>query len=199
MDALVLVGDVEEAASVGYCDALYARQVRELADELGVEGAGVGRKNGAEVGRDGVPAAGVVAYEDAPFVAAVHVAGYEVHLFAVGGGEEGEVAHAGDVAPAADGVHDPEAENFWWLVAGLEEALDSFELDEDGMPVGGDGEAEAQQERPALAEGGALDVDRVVVLAHEARPFFALVLAALYGGLDQGLAGRLAERDQVRT
>ena len=37
VDALVLVGDVEEAAVVGYGDAFYARQGRELADEFGGE------------------------------------------------------------------------------------------------------------------------------------------------------------------
>ena len=145
MDALVLVGDVEEAASGGDRDALYARQGRELADELGGNRAGVrvGRENGAKVGRDGVVAARVVAYEDAPFVAAVHVAGYEVQLLAFGGAQEPEIAYSGDVALAADGVHDPEAEDLRWLVAGLEEAFDAFELDEDGSSVVGDGEAEA--------------------------------------------------------
>jgi hypothetical protein len=103
VDALVLVGDVEEAAPGGDRDALYARQGRELADELGGKRAGVrvGRENGAKVGRDGVVAARVVAYEDAPFVAAVHVAGYEVQLLAFGGAQEPEITYSGDVALAA--------------------------------------------------------------------------------------------------
>jgi hypothetical protein len=50
------------------------------------------------VGRDGVVAARVVAYEDAPFVAAVHVAGYEVQLLAFGGAQEPEIAHSGSLA-----------------------------------------------------------------------------------------------------
>jgi hypothetical protein len=32
MDPLVLVGDIEKAASVGDRDALHARQIRKLAD-----------------------------------------------------------------------------------------------------------------------------------------------------------------------
>jgi hypothetical protein len=62
MDALVLAGDVEEVAPIGDRDALHPRQGRELADEPGVERAGVraGREDAAEVGSDGVPAAGVV-------------------------------------------------------------------------------------------------------------------------------------------
>src|SRR5918997_1279953 len=100
VDALVLVGYVEEAFPVGYRDPLHARQIRELADEFGFEGAGVGvgREHGAEVRRDGVPAAGVVSYEDAVLVPAVHVAGHEVELLASCGAVEDQVAHAGDLA-----------------------------------------------------------------------------------------------------
>ncbi len=55
VDALVLVGDVEEAAVFGDRDALHARQGRELADEPCLQGAGVpvARERAAEVGRDG--------------------------------------------------------------------------------------------------------------------------------------------------
>ena len=48
-----------------------------------------------------------------------------------------------------------------------------------------------------LAEGGALNVDRVVVLAHETGP--PRVLDALDRRLDQGSAGVRSERDQVGT
>ena len=41
MDAFVFVGDVEEAVVVGDGYAFDAREVRELADYLGFEGAGV--------------------------------------------------------------------------------------------------------------------------------------------------------------
>jgi hypothetical protein len=61
------------------------------------------------VGRHRVLAAGIVLDEDAFLVAAVDVAGNEVELLTSLGREYGEVAHAGDVAGAADGVHDPEA------------------------------------------------------------------------------------------
>src|SRR3712207_9353881 len=56
-----------------------------------------------------------------------------------------------------------------------------------------------RSERAVLAEGCALYVDRVVVLAHEARPPLVLLLAAHYRGLDQGFAGLGSERDQVRS
>jgi hypothetical protein len=78
--ALVLVRDVEGAAFWGDGYALDAREAGKLADELYFEMAGVGilRKNAAEVGGHGLPAAGVVLDEDALFVAAVDVARYEV-------------------------------------------------------------------------------------------------------------------------
>ncbi len=61
MHALVLIGDVEEAAVVGDRDAFDARQGRELADELALQGAGVlvRREGAAEVVSDRVLAAGV--------------------------------------------------------------------------------------------------------------------------------------------
>jgi hypothetical protein len=66
-----------------------------------------------------------------------------VELLACGGAQESEVAHAGDLTLAADGVHNPEAYDLGQGVAALEEALDALDLDEDGSSVGGDGEAEA--------------------------------------------------------
>jgi esterase/lipase superfamily enzyme len=74
------------------------------------------------VGGDGLPAAGVVLDEDALLVAAVHVAGYEVQLFAVSRGVECQVADAGYVAALADGIHGPEAEDFG-VAALFEEAV----------------------------------------------------------------------------
>jgi nickel-dependent lactate racemase len=78
--ALVFVGDVEGAVVVGDGEALDARQARELADELALQLSRVDalRHGAAEVGGDGLPAAGVVLDEDALLVAAVHVAGDDV-------------------------------------------------------------------------------------------------------------------------
>ena len=61
------------------------------------------------MGRHRVVTAGIVLYEDAVLVAAVHVAGDEVKLLPLPSAQDSEVAHAGYVALAADGVHDPEA------------------------------------------------------------------------------------------
>ena len=84
MHAFVLVGDVVGAAFRGEGYPLYTREAGELADVLCFEVAGVGvpGKNAPEVGGHGLPAAGVVLDQDALFVAAVHVAGYQVELLA---------------------------------------------------------------------------------------------------------------------
>lgn len=72
MHTLVFVGDVEEMAVIGDRDALHAWRAWELANELGCEGPRVyvGWERAAEVGRDGVPAAGIVLYQDALLVSA---------------------------------------------------------------------------------------------------------------------------------
>ncbi len=80
MHAFVLVRNVVGAAFRCNGHALDARKARELADELGCEGAGVGvmGKYAVEVGGHGLPAAGVVLDQNALFVTAVDIAGYEV-------------------------------------------------------------------------------------------------------------------------
>ena len=60
-----------------------------------------------------------------------------------------------------------------------------------GRPSRGGREAEAQEKVTAFAEGGALYVDRVVVLAHEAGPILAASLATLDSSLDQRFVGLL--------
>jgi len=63
----------------------------------------------------------------------------------------------------------------------------------------GCGEAEAEKEGTVLPKGRAFYVDRVVVLAYEAGPFFVLLLTALDGRRDQCFVRLHAERDQSRT
>ncbi len=128
MYALVLVGDVEGAAAFGDGDALDARQGRELADELAREFAGVGiwGEIAAEVGGDGLPAAGVVPYEHALLVPAVHVAGDEVQLFATLGVEQEEIPDAGYLAVPAHGIHGPEAYDLGAGITGIEETVDAI-------------------------------------------------------------------------
>jgi hypothetical protein len=82
---------------------------------------------------------------------------------------QGEVADAGHVAALADGVDGPEAEDLG-PAALLEEAVYAPDLDEEGASVCGGREAQAEEEGAVLSEGGALDVDGVVVLADEASP-----------------------------
>src|ERR671916_1568994 len=198
VDALVFVCDVVGAVVVRDGEALDARQVRELADELALSLSGVGalRDGAAEVGCHGLPAAGVVPDEDALFVPAVDVACDDVQILAVFCGMEGEVADAGHVAALADGVDGPEPEYLGQALA-LEEAVYAPDLDEEGPPVGGGREAEAEEQGAVLAEGGALYVYGIVVLAHEAGPLLLLLFAAFYGGVDEGLAGLFAERYEV--
>ena len=125
------------------------------------------------MGGHGLPAAGVVLDQDALFVAAVHVAGYQVELLAAVRLQEGEVADAGDLAVPAYGVGGPETGDLRKSVFRVEEALDAVEFDQDGASLRGGREAEAEEEVPVFAEGGAFDVDRVVILAHEAGPLLA--------------------------
>jgi hypothetical protein len=119
------------------------------------------------VGRHGVATAGVVLNEDALLVAAVHVARYQVQLVVAG---EGQVAHPRYVAVPADGVYYPEALNLRHSTPGLEETIDAAQLDEDGPAVGGDREAQAEQERAVSTKGRALEVDGQVIVAHQNGP-----------------------------
>jgi hypothetical protein len=157
VDALVLVGDVEKASVAGDRNPFDARQGRELAHELGFEGAGVTvrRDRAAEVGRYRISAARVVLREDALSFPAVYVAGDEVQFVA----DDGEVADAGHLAVPAYGVHDPEAFYLRQPVSRLEEAFDAFEFDEDRPSVGGYGETQAEQKGAVGAERRALEVE----------------------------------------
>src|SRR5918998_636053 len=107
-----------------------------------------------------------------------------------------ELADAGHVAALADGVDRPEPEYLGQALA-LEEAVYAPDLDEEGPSVGGGREAEAEEQGAVLAEGGALYVYGIVVLAHEAGPLLLLLFAAFYGGVDEGVAGLFAERYEV--
>ena len=146
-------------------------------------------------GSDGAPAAGIVLYQDALPIPAVDVAGDEVQLVT----HRSEVAHPGQRTIPAEGVYYPEALYLRQPVAGLEEALDAFELDEDGAAVGGDGEAQAEQERAVGAERRVLEVEGQVVVAYEVLPLLLLLRAAFNRPLDERFVGLGAERDEVET
>ena len=86
-------------------------------------------------------------YEDARFVPAVYVAGYQVQLVASSSTahDYGQVAYPGNLSTPANGVHDPEPLYLRQLIVGLEEPFDAPDLEEDRPTVGGDGEAQAEQ------------------------------------------------------
>src|SRR5919199_9152 len=103
-----------------------------------------------------VAASRIVLYEDAAPFFAVHVAGNEVKLLPSVARDHGQVAYPGHLALSPDSIHHPEPPDFGQLVARPEKPLDALYLSEKRLSVGGGGEAEAEQQRPALAEGRAL-------------------------------------------